>query len=273
MVNIFDYYDYRKYLRDTYERLHSKDVKFSYRFIQNKTGIDPGFLVKVFNGQKSLPEKAIPRFIKLLKLDNRQSEYFTNLVLFGRAKSDIQKKIYFEKLNSFKGPGFRVVEYDAYEFYSKWYYTAIRELIGIYPFTGNFEDLGRLLVPQVKSSEVREGVELLERLGLIIKDQNGRYIQTNRFITTGEQCTSSATRAFHKETIQLAGDALERIPREMRDISTITATLSSAGFTKLKSKMTEFRSEVLKIVQEEENATGVYHLNFQLFPISKTWQD
>lgn len=273
MVNVFDYYDYRKFLRDSYEKMHSKDVKFSYRFIQNKTGIDPGFLVKVFNGQKSLPEKAIPRFIKLLKLGNRQSEYFTDLVFYGRAKSDIQKKSFFEKLISYKEPGCRVIETDLYEFYNKWYYTAIRELIGIYPFSGNFDELAGLLVPQISISEAREAVKLLERLGLISKDQHGRYSQTDRFITTGEKCKKNATRTFHKETIQLASDALERIPQEMRDISTITATLSADGFSKLKNKMTEFRNEILKIVQEEKNATGVYHLNFQLFPISKTWQD
>jgi uncharacterized protein (TIGR02147 family) len=273
MVNVFEYYDYRKFLRDSYEEMHSKDVKFSYRFIQNKTGIDPGFLVKVFNGQKRLPEKAIPRFIKLLKLDDHQAEYFTNLVFYGRAKSDIQKKNYFEKLLSYKGPGCRVVETDAYEFYSRWYYTAIRELIGIYPFTGNFEELANLLVPQITTSEAKEGIELLERLGLISKDQHGRYNQTDRFITTGEKCKKDATRTFHKETIQLASDALERIPQELRDISTITATLSADGFSKLKNKMTQFRKEIMKIVEEEKNATGVYHLNFQLFPISKTLQD
>jgi len=273
MVNVFDYYDYRKFLRDSYEEMHSIDVKFSYRFIQNKTGIDPGFLVKVFNGQKSLPEKAIPRFIKLLKLDDRQSEYFTNLVFYGRAKSDIQKKNYFERLISYKEPRCRVVETDLYEFYSKWYYTAIRELIGIYTFIGDFRELASMLVPQITVSEAREGVELLERMGLISKDQNGRYNQTDRFITTGEKCRKNATLTFHKETIQLASNALEQIPQERRDISTITATLSADGFSKLKNKITEFRNEILKIVQEEKNATGVYHLNFQLFPISKTLQD
>ena len=273
MVNVFDYYDYRKFLRDSYEEMHSKNVKFSYRFIQNKTGIDPGFLVKVFNGHKNLPEKAIPRFIKLLKLDERQAEYFTNLVFYGRAKSDIQKQNYFEKLISYKKPICRVIESDAYEFYSKLYYTAIRELIGIYPFTGDFKELASLLVPQITTSEAKEGVELLERLGLISKDQHGRYNQTDRFITTGEKCRKNAARTFHKEMIQLANDALEQIPQELRDISTITATLSFDGFSKLKNKMTEFRNEILKIVQEEKNATGVYHLNFHLFPISKTLQD
>ncbi len=273
MANIFNYYDYRKYLRDSYEELHAKNSNFSYRFIQEKTGIDPGFLVKVFNGQKNITENSIPRFSKLLKLNSRQTEYFTSLVFFGRAKSDIQIKTCFEKLLSFKEPGYFTVEAEAYEFYTRWYYTAIRELIGVYPFTGNYEELAALLVPSIKVSEAKKAIELLVRLGFIKKNRNGRYVQTNRFITTGEECRTIAVRIFQKDTIKLANEALERISKEMRDISTTTVTLSPEGFARLKEKLSEFRREVLKIANEEENATGVYHVNFQLFPISKNWQE
>lgn len=273
MVNIFDYFDYRKYLRDIYKDIHSRDPKFSYRFIRDKTGIDPGFLVKIFNGQKNLPESAIPKIIKLLKLEKIQGDYFTHLVSYGRAKTDIQKKIYFEKLISFKGPNCQKVGTDSQAFYSKWYYTAIRELIGVYSFSGDYDQLASLLVPSVKVSEVKKGVELLEKLGFIEKDENGRYRQTNKFITSGDEGQGSVVRVFQRDTIQLASNALEQIPKELRDISTITTALSPKGFTKLRDKISEFRNEVLRIAHNEENATAVYHINFQLFPISKTWQD
>lgn len=272
MVNIFDYYDYRKYLRDIYEAKHLQDPKFSYRYIKDKTGVDPGFLVKVFNGRKNLTEVVIPKFIILLKLNKRQSEYFTNLVLYGRAKSDYLKKTYFEKLLSFKQPGIRKVESDAYELYTKWYYTAIRELISVYPFSGNYEELANLLVPSIKTAEARKAIELLERLGFIEKGENGVYHQKNRFITTGEECMALAVKSFQKDTIQLAFEALDRIPKEMRDISTITVTLSAESFMKLKEKIAEFRLELLKIADAENSATGVYHVNFQLFPVSKNWK-
>ena len=273
MVNIFDYYDYRKYLRDIYEEIHARDPRFSYRYIQEKTGIDPGFLVKVFNNQKNLSESAIPKIVKLLKLNKRQGEYFTNLVFFGRAKSDIQIRAYFEKLLSFKEPGSRRVDADAYEFYTKWYYTAIREILGFYRFSGNYEELAGLLEPPIKISEAKKGIELLERLGFITKNEQGHYIQTERFITTGDVCRMIAVREFQKSTIQLAGEALERIPRDRRDISTITVTLSAEGFTKLKEKIADFRREVLKMAHDEENAGCAYHINLQLFPISKQWQE
>ncbi len=273
MANIFDYYDYRKYLRDVYEERHSNDPRFSYRYIQEKTGIDPGFLVKVFNSRKNLPENAIPRFIKLLKLKKRQAQYFTNLVFFGRAKSDIQKKACFEKLLSFCEPGSRTVDVDAYEFYSKWYYTAIREIVGFYPFSGNYEELASLLNPPIEACQAQKGIELLERLQFIIKDETGRYRPTHRFITTGEVCRSFAVREFQKQTIQLASDSLEAVPKERRDISTITATLSDEGFNRLKEKLADFRREVLALAKEEENANCAYHINFQLFPISRQWRE
>ncbi|MFW5774919.1 MAG: TIGR02147 family protein [Chitinivibrionales bacterium] len=273
MVNIFDYYDYRKYLRDVYEELHTKNPHFSYRYIREKTGMDPGFLVKVFNHQKNLPEKSIPGFIKLLKLKKKRADYFESLVLFGRAKSDIQKKAFFEKLLSLKEPGSCRVDADAYEFYTKWYYTAIRELLGFYPFCGDYAELANLLTPPIKVSEAKKGVQLLERLNFIEKDALGKYRLKNRFITTGELCQSIAVREFQKQTIRLASDSLESIPREKRDISTITATLSEEGFKKLQKRLADFRREILSLANEEQHANCAYHINFQLFPISKQWQE
>src|SRR5208337_4518302 len=61
---IFDYLDYVKYLRDYYESRHKIDRWFSYRYIQSRTGIDPGYLFKVFQGKKTLPQKKIALLTK-----------------------------------------------------------------------------------------------------------------------------------------------------------------------------------------------------------------
>ncbi|MBF0432421.1 MAG: TIGR02147 family protein, partial [Fibrobacteria bacterium] len=115
LPEVYQYFDYRKYLRDSYEAMREKNSRYSYRFIQEKTGIDPGFLVKVFNGQKNLTEKSVPGLAKLLKLNKRQTKYFTLLILFGRAKTDSEIKHYFEKLLSFTELGSKKITADLYE--------------------------------------------------------------------------------------------------------------------------------------------------------------
>lgn len=273
LPNIFEYYDYRKYLRDCYENLHKQNENFSYRYIQEKTGIDPGFLVKVFNGQKNLTEKPIESFAKLFQLSKRQTKYFTLLILFGRAKSGSEIKHYFEKLLSFSELGAVKIDADSYELYSNWYNIAVREVLAYYPFKGNYDELAKMVIPAIKPAEAKKAVALLYRLKVIRKKGKSGYELTSRFITTGKEWQSIAIRNFQQQTIQLAKNALENIPKDQRDISTVTVTLSSQSFERLREKLKEFRQEILKIAQQEDNASGAYHVNFQMIPIGKHWPE
>ncbi len=269
MVNIFEYYDYHKFLRDIYEERKREDSRFSFRFIGNRVGIDAGYLVKVLNGQKNVAAESVPKFCVFLKFNKRQADYLELLVLFGKAKSDSEIKYYFEKLLSYVEFKSSRVDVDKYEFYRKWYYTAVRELIGFHGFSGDYSGLGKMVVPAITPGEAKKAVSLLDRLGFIRKKDDCSYELASRFITTGEAWSSIAIRTFQEETILLAKEAINRIPKDERDISTLTVSLSRKSFDELREKLKIFRREVLEIAQNEAEANRSYHLNLALFPITK----
>jgi uncharacterized protein (TIGR02147 family) len=64
-------------------------------------------------------------------------------------------------------------------------------------------------------------------------------------------------------------DALDRIPREEREISSLTLCLSEADFAKLRAEIASFRSRLLQRYQSAADAERVVQLNFQLFPLSR----
>jgi len=267
--NIFSYFDCAKYLRDYYTARHECEPWFSYKFIQEKTGVDPGYMVKVFQGKKNLAQKSVDSFVRMLKLSSREAEYFGLLVLFGKAKSDEEIKILFEKMLPYAEFGARKIESGAYEYYTKWYYAAVREVLGYYAFDGDYQALGKMTVPEIGVREAKRAVALLLKLGFVEKEPDGRYTLTSRFITTGEEWKSIAIRQFQKDTITLAHQALDNVPKEQRDISTVTVSLSEDGFFKAREKLKEFRREMLELARQEESADAAYHLNLQLFPIGR----
>jgi len=269
MINIFDYYDYQKYLRAFYEKKKSTDPNFSYRFIQQRVGIDPGYLLKVFQGKKDLTDRFVPKFLVLLKLSKRESEYFSLMVRFGRAKKNTDIKRHFEHMLSFVEFSSNKVDADKYEFYQKWYYTAVRELIGIIRFSDNYDELARMVEPAIRAPEAKKAIELLVRLGFIQKNADGVYEVTARFITTGEEWRSIAIRTFQKEALGLAQGALDNVPKDERDISTLTMSLSADGFLKIRECLAKCRKEMLDIAHKDMNVTRSYHVNFSLFPITK----
>jgi len=269
MPNIFEYYDYHKYLFDYYTEKKGTSRYFSYRYMSRQLGIDAGYLVKVLQGQKNLSYQSTPQVASLLKLNKKETEYFKVLVLFGKTKSNTEIAEYFEKLLHISETKRTSIDADKYEFYKKWYYSVVREVIGFFPFKGDYKALAEMILPPITPGQAKKSVELLERLDLIKKNGDGFYAPTERFITTGEKWRSIAIRQFQEETIQLAKTALDVVPKDERDMSTITLSISREGFEEIKEILKQTRRQVFEVAEKDQNVNGAYQLNLQLFPISK----
>ncbi|MBN1128510.1 MAG: TIGR02147 family protein [Chitinispirillaceae bacterium] len=269
MPNIFEYFDYHKYLLDYYNEKKVTDRFFSYRYMSRRLGIDAGYLVKVLQGQKNITLSSVPKFAALLKLGKKETKYFELLVLFSKAKSNAEITSYFEKMLPFTEVKHTRLESDKYEFYQKWYHSAVREVIGFAGYRGDYKALAELILPAIKPLEAKKSVELLLRLGLVQKNHNGEHLLTSRFLTTGEEWHSIAIRKFQEETILRAQEALDQIPREERDISTMTVSLSAEGFEEVRERLRQFRRLIFEIAEKEQHADGAYQLNLQFFPISR----
>ena len=70
----------------------------------------------------------------------------------------------------------------------------------------------------------------------------------------------------------LAHQALDTIHKDLRDISTVTVTLSEEGFNEAKERIKQFRRDMLDLANRQEQATGAYHINVQAIPIGKNWK-
>ena len=205
-----------------------------------------------------------------LELKLKKAEYFKLLVLYGKAKSDHEIKHYFEKLLTFIGIDGQRVQVDQYEFYQKWYYTAIRELIHIIKFRDNYSALGRMLNPPITPTQTRKAVALLERLGFIKRNRQQVYELTDVFISAGENWKSAAVRTFQAETMKLALRALEEIPKDERDISTVTITLNKDGLEQARERIRQLHKDLFAIADACENMDDIYQVNMQMFPLSCT---
>lgn len=267
--DLYRYYDYQAYLRDYYDWRKGVHAYFSLRYIGGKVGLDAGLVVKILQGKRHLSVKKIPAFAELMKLAKRRAEYFELLVLYGRAKTDREARRHFERLITFTGLGGKPLDRSQFEFYQEWYYTAVRELLHIHPFRGDYEALAALLVPAITPKEARKAVALLERLGMIRKDGGDAYALTDKYITTGEDWRSLAVKDFQRKALELAGHALEKVPREARDISTVSLTIDGQGMEKIRERVHQFHQDMLEISEQCGTGDRVYQVNLQIFPLSK----
>lgn len=268
MNSIKESLDYRDYLREYYEESKKKWPYFSYRYMAQKVGVDASHLVKIFQKQRHVGKKSIESFIRLCGLSGGDAEYFVALVHFNKAKTARDSKLFFEKLMALRGVQTRKLSRDQFEFYTKWYYSAILTLLDFYTFSDDYEALAAKMSPPISVEQAKEAVSLLERLALIRRERGGNYYLTDKLITTGDHDRSAAVTTFQQETIRLAGESLERHPREKRDISTVTITISESNLDKIHEIIKNFRETMLKFAKHEQTPDKVYQLNVQLFPLT-----
>ncbi|MBO7059580.1 MAG: TIGR02147 family protein [Fibrobacter sp.] len=267
MKPIFEYTDYREWIRDAFEDFKKRKSVVSWRYMAMKLDADPGNLLRVSQSKIHLSVNLIKPMAEFFGLDEKETAYWTELVHFGRAKTDSEALNHYEKMQMLKGIPLKRLAKKELEFYRHWYYNAIRSIIGICKFKDDYEGLAESCTPAITVEQAKEAVQLLYDLNMISTDRDGFWKVNDTFVSTGGNWRSEAVRAFQKETIRLAGESLERHAPPLRDISTVTMTFNMDDIALIREKIKEFRSELLRLSQEGTGDNTVFQLNIQLFPL------
>lgn len=268
--SIFTYSDYRVFLRDAYEDRRAKDPNFSHRFISGKIGVaSSSWFAEVLKGKVNLAGTHLIKLAALMKLKDNETDYFEALVQYNQAGSMEEGNRHFKKLLSFKEMKVDLVGQEKFEFYSKWYYSAIRELLFFHEFMGDYSSLAKMLDPPIKASQAREGIRLLELLDFIKKDPQGRLRPHTSTLKKDSSFRSLYTANYLKANMELGVQALDRFQKEERHVSSMTLSLSAPGFQKALAELEAMRKRLVRLMEEDATPDKVFQLNLQLFPLSK----
>ena len=270
MVNIFKYTDYRKYLKAYFADRKKKDSRFSHRWLAQKLELaTSNFIMLVMQGKRNLNRSLCFKISEVFKHSPKEASYFDNMVNFIQAKTNKEKDLYFSRMMALrKNIKIDKIEERQYEYYTNWYHPVIRELITSPDFNGDVKVLSKKLLPGISPTQVKKSIDILLKLGFI-KKRGKRYIQSSPFITTGPEVNSLAVVNFHRIMGKLAVEALDRIPKQQRNITASTIYITQSTFDTIRKKIEAFRKELLTLADSDQKAERVYQLNFQLFPVSK----
>ncbi len=272
MTNIYEYLDYRAFLRDAYEERKRTTKSMSYRSFAKAAGLAGwNYLKLVIDGKRNLGPKTIAKFAKGFKLKKREAEFFDALVHMNQAKDPEEKKRFFEKLMTFKRfDEIHRLENDVYSLLSRWYIAAVHELVALPEFDSDPKWIAEKLSPRITLSEAKQAIEVLEHLKLIkIDPRTGRAKQTKGRFATSDEVAGVAVYNFQKEMLALAHRALRRADPETRDISGITIALSREQYSEAQKLIREFRRTLHAKLSTGSDAKGVFQINLQIFPLSE----
>ncbi|OWV25153.1 TIGR02147 family protein [Fibrobacter sp. UWB1] len=269
MKDVFEYTGYRQYIADFYAERKVKSA-FTWREFARMAGFSSSVHLKyVSEGRFNLGEDAVERVAKAMGLSGNRLEYFRAMVEFDHAVTDNIKKEIFERMLSIaKQSNAKVIEGDAFRYFDSWKNPVLRELAPAMPGAKPLA-LAKACRPKVTAAEVSESLNFLVKANLLLKDANGNYVQTDKFVTTGPmEAAPVAIRGLHRQMGEIALDTIEGVPQNERHFSGVTLGITRNAYDKIVAELDACRRKIIEIATAEDETDEVYRLNLQFFPMT-----
>lgn len=269
MLTIYDYLDPASFLSDAFEIKRKRNANFSLRSWALRLGMKShGPLHAMLAGQRNIPKKYIPLLVKSLDLEKKEAKFFELLVDLQRAKSLEEKEIYLERLKQLSPKALREVnDIDAYKYITEPLHIIIAEMTTLPKFQNTLGWIKSHLRPNVNLKELESIIERLLSLG-ILKLENNKLIKQVQHIYTAKEIMSKAVQEYHKKMSLLAIEEIANQDIENREYNAISFNIKKKDLPKIKETIREFSDQIVQEF-ESESADETYHLNVQLFSLTK----
>ncbi|MGB0452538.1 MAG: TIGR02147 family protein [Bacteriovoracaceae bacterium] len=243
--------DFRTYLQRTLVMRCKENPQYSLRAFAKSLEIEPSALSKILNGKRSITAKMYERLSQKLDLSGEDYEYYHPKNTHLR-----EKKVEATTLSS-----------DVFNFICDWYHYAILELIRVKGFKNDIAWIARAL--GITTSQVQDAVDRLTRMKLLIKDDFGRWHDNSGNITTlGHPFSTQAFRHLQKQILSMGIEAMDMIPMEKRDQTSMTFAVNSSKVGQARELIKNFRRDLAEILTSGDK-DEVYQMSISLYPITQ----
>jgi uncharacterized protein (TIGR02147 family) len=257
---IADHRDFRLFLQQELMRRCQKNPRYSLRSFAKALNTNPATLSTILAGKRTLTLNTINKMGSQLALSSSEIQaYCSNLQ---NASKGSKATIDYQQM-----------ALDTFTAISEWYHDAILELTHLQFFQPESKWIARVL--GVTVNEVNIAIERLCRLKLLhINGESWTDLSQSNQVGTAEIDTSPALRRYQKQILELSLKALEEIPREKRDHTSTTLTLSEKSLPQIKNQIRKFRNELAASIRKsKKDHDQVYQLAVSIFPLTKITKD
>ncbi|MGE0631140.1 MAG: TIGR02147 family protein [Pseudobdellovibrionaceae bacterium] len=260
----------QKILLTKYEEMRLRNPQFSRRAFSRRLGVSPGAISELFNGQRQISLKLAQRLADRLALDPQErSEIFA---LFKDKKKNKELLKFPKKLSKTDEVDSRYIQLslDQFKIIGDWYHYGLLSLMRTAGFKNDPQWLAKRL--GVPVSVVEGALERLKRLGLIQESKSGKLTRTKNAYRTSDDVANISVRRAHGQYLDKAREALETMPVENRDFTSLMFTCRPEQLARAKEMIRKFQDKLADEIEADDN-TEVYQMCIQVFPLTKKQGD
>lgn len=273
-ASVFTFIDYREFLKAYFEERKKAEEFFSYRYLARISGLSRSYFKLLLDGNRNLSPQSATKLAKALKLSKKEVLYFETLVLYNQARSDEDKDRYFENLMGLRPPlPIQGMMPDQYEYFTKTYFVEIREMAAMAKFEENPRWICRHLRRHLTPAKAHHALEVLERLGLLVRDKKGKLKHSDKTLETPLHAESVDIFDYHRQLLNEAKEAITHAPFDEWDVGTVTIPMTKEALPRVMEILKKCREDIVDLINRgAQNYHEVFQINMQLFPVSKVHQ-
>jgi uncharacterized protein (TIGR02147 family) len=264
--SIYDYTDYRLFLKSSYE-YEKSNGDFSYSVFAERAGFQSrSYLRTVITGKRNLTANAIAKIIFGFKLDLREGEAFRALVHFNQCQKFEEKHHYWELFLKQRPKKNNFLCADEYHYLARMAYPIMLVILKQKNIVNDVNELSRLT--NLSISEVEEGLKTLVKINALTKTEAGEYQTHDYVLRTKDDVANVAVQKFHANILEKAKQALD-LPTSKREFQSLMLALSESEFAQLKQRLKDFMDDVEEHFSgSKEKSEKVYSVHLNLVPIT-----
>ncbi|MBR3647460.1 MAG: DUF4423 domain-containing protein, partial [Paludibacteraceae bacterium] len=232
-------------------------------------GLDSSYLYRVLQKKQHLPAHALPAAKEILALSGREAEYFDLLYSAAVSKDKTKREELMAKALSLRDVERHSLQAAELKLLENWWIPAVRAYLELNGGVVNVKQIAKDICPPITEEQALEAIETLKSVGLVKKLASGKLALTEAHLTVGGPEKAKAVRNFQRQVLSLASDALENVPVNERNISTLTLSVDQSCFEDLGDMLREFRRLVQKRVDGAKNPDRVMQLSMAFYPVAR----
>ncbi len=250
----------QKLLQTKYEEIRDKNPSFSRRAFAKKLGISAGAVSELFNGRRQVSKGLAERLSDRLLLDPQErSELF---------KLFPEKRRYKKESNEDEvTANYLQLSADQFHVIGEWYHFAILTLMRTSDFQSDPKWVSERLGLPITT--IKQAIERLKRIELITEDKNGNLVRSKTRYRTTDDVANVSVKKAHLQYLDSARKALEQVPVDQRDFTSVMMAIDPANLPKAKELIRKFQDELTEVL-ETKPKSEVYQLHVSLFPLTET---
>ncbi len=270
-IDIYQYDDFRQYLRDAFEARKQEDATLTHRRFSEVAGVrNPGTFHDILQGKRKPSEKVVAACIEIFQLKPVAAEFLRLLIDYKECKEEQERSALFREMQNRRShSNFMRLNPAQVRYYDDPLYALTLSAIEVVQFKGNFDDLAGFLRPSVPATKLRKCVKDLLDWGLLRLTNDGVYEVVSRFIEP-PPTLREPVRRLNREWILQAADAIFKIHPKDRHMSTAILAVSDLTRVRIQEKLEQVRREIFEMAQADTAAETVMQVSLQLFPKSAT---